>query len=287
MYVLRKPRTIKVYYADIISSGKENCTTIAKRTTSPQTLVFWWVFLFVCLFVFGFLGRTPTAYGSSQARGRIIVIATGLCHSHSSAGSKLHLWPTPQPTAHSNTRFLTHWARPGIKPTTWLLVRFISTAPQWELPQTLAFKKYFLLYGTRAPQKNGWLQGKYKKSLDHLIVQESHTVINNAGTVKHTRVNLKKTITINKQWEKSTTSLIIKEIENRTSLVAQQVKDWALSLLTWVTAVVWLLPHCECCQKKKKKIENRSPTAYPAWLSFRCEGEIKSFIEEFPSWRSG
>ena len=37
-------------------------------------------------------------------------------------------------TAHSNTRSLTHWARPRIEPATlWLLVRFMSTVPQWEL----------------------------------------------------------------------------------------------------------------------------------------------------------
>ena len=38
-------------------------------------------------------------------------------------------------TAHCNARSLTHWVRPGIKPTnSWLLVGFISAAPQWELP---------------------------------------------------------------------------------------------------------------------------------------------------------
>ena len=61
--------------------------------------------------------------------------------------------PTPQPqqlriqalsstytTAHGSTRSLTHWARPGIEPTTsWFLVRFVSAAPQWELPQRLTF----------------------------------------------------------------------------------------------------------------------------------------------------
>ena len=37
-------------------------------------------------------------------------------------------------TAHGNIRSLTHWARPGIKPTaSWFLVGFVSTAPQWEL----------------------------------------------------------------------------------------------------------------------------------------------------------
>ena len=38
----------------------------------------------------------PAAYGGSQARGRVGAIAAGLHHSHSNAGSELHLWPTPQ-----------------------------------------------------------------------------------------------------------------------------------------------------------------------------------------------
>ena len=49
---------------------------------------------------------------------------------------------TPQPqqhksvtytTAHCNARSLTHWAKPGIEPTSsWILVRFVSTSPQRE-----------------------------------------------------------------------------------------------------------------------------------------------------------
>ena len=56
-------------------------------------------------------------------------------------------WPMPQPqqcqiwamsvtcrTAHGNARFLTHWVRMGIEPEfSWMLVRFFSTKPQWEL----------------------------------------------------------------------------------------------------------------------------------------------------------
>ena len=34
---------------------------------------------------------------------------------------------------HNNVGFLTHWSRPGIEPASWLLVRFISAAPQREL----------------------------------------------------------------------------------------------------------------------------------------------------------
>ena len=36
------------------------------------------------------------AYGGSQATGPIGAVAASLRHSHSSAGSKLHLRPTPQ-----------------------------------------------------------------------------------------------------------------------------------------------------------------------------------------------
>ena len=61
------------------------------------------------------------AYGGSQARGRIGAVTTSLHHSHSS------------------TRALTHWVRPGIEPTSsWILVRFISAEPWWEL-QHLTF----------------------------------------------------------------------------------------------------------------------------------------------------
>ena len=44
-------------------------------------------------------------------------------------------------TAHGNARFPTHWARPGIEPTSlWILVRFLSIAPQCELPKNNFFK---------------------------------------------------------------------------------------------------------------------------------------------------
>ena len=47
------------------------------------------------------------------------------------------IWATPvtYTTLHGNSRSLTHWARPGTEPTSsWILVRFVSTVPQWELP---------------------------------------------------------------------------------------------------------------------------------------------------------
>ena len=51
-------------------------------------------FLFFGLFAFS--RAAPAAYGGSQARGPIGAIVTGLHHSHSNAGSKRCLQPTPQ-----------------------------------------------------------------------------------------------------------------------------------------------------------------------------------------------
>ena len=84
-------------------------------------------FLSFCLF-----RATPPAYGGSQARG---------------LNQSCSLQPTPQSqqrriwaasvtytTAHSNTGSLTHGARPGMEPlSSWILVRFITAEPQWEL----------------------------------------------------------------------------------------------------------------------------------------------------------
>ena len=47
-------------------------------------------------FAFCLLRATLTAYGGFQARGLIGAVAAGLHHSHSNAGSKLRLQPTPQ-----------------------------------------------------------------------------------------------------------------------------------------------------------------------------------------------
>ena len=47
-------------------------------------------------FFFVFSRATPEAYGDSQARGLIGVVATGLRQSHSNVGSEPRLQPTPQ-----------------------------------------------------------------------------------------------------------------------------------------------------------------------------------------------
>ena len=50
-------------------------------------------------FFFGLFRAPPVAYGGSQGRGQIGAVAIGLHHSHSNAGFKPHLQPTPQLTA--------------------------------------------------------------------------------------------------------------------------------------------------------------------------------------------
>ena len=60
------------------------------------------IFIFIYLFIFvflPFLGPLPTAYGGSQAGGRIGAVAASQRQSHSNAGSEPHLRPTPQLTA--------------------------------------------------------------------------------------------------------------------------------------------------------------------------------------------
>ena len=55
-------------------------------------------FMYVCIYVclFAIYWAAPMVYGGSQARGRIGAVAAGLGQSHSNAGSKPRLQPTPQ-----------------------------------------------------------------------------------------------------------------------------------------------------------------------------------------------
>ena len=86
-------------------------------------------------FFFFFFRAATAAYGSSQAKGWIRAVATSLRHSLHQRGCGIRAMSTTHTTAHSNAGSPTHWARPGIEPmSSWLLGRFISAAPQQELP---------------------------------------------------------------------------------------------------------------------------------------------------------
>ena len=74
---------------------------------------------------------TPMAHGGSQVRRWIRAVTTNLHHSH------------------SNARSLTHWTRPAIKSaSSWVLVRFFSTEPRWELPRQCNIFFYGLTQST-------------------------------------------------------------------------------------------------------------------------------------------
>ena len=79
-------------------------------------------------------------YRVSESRDWIGAVAAGLHHSYSNARSKPQLQPTPR--GNGNTESLTDWPRPRIDPaSSWILVRFISTEPQWKL----LYKSFLML----------------------------------------------------------------------------------------------------------------------------------------------
>ena len=97
---------------------------------------------FQCHLFFGLFclfRATPVAYGGSQARGRIGAIAGGLHYSHSNAGSKPFLGPVPQLTAMPDP-LPTERGQRSNPATSWFLVRFVSTAPQWNSPSAIFYK---------------------------------------------------------------------------------------------------------------------------------------------------
>ena len=63
-----------------------------------------YIYIYIYFFFFAFLlfKAVPAAYGGFQARGQIVVTAVSWHHSHSNAGPKLRLGPTPQLMATSD-----------------------------------------------------------------------------------------------------------------------------------------------------------------------------------------
>jgi len=87
---------------------------------------------------------TPVAYGSSQARDWIRVAAAGLHHSHSNAGSKLHLQPTLQLVA-TLDHWPTEWGQ-GLNPRPYgYSSGLLTTEPRQKLLDKIFFKKSSML----------------------------------------------------------------------------------------------------------------------------------------------
>ena len=74
-------------------SGLESLPEPRGVHSPHEFLNFFFLFFF---FFFGLFRASPTAYGSSQARGRIAAVAANLHHSPSNWGSEPCLQPTPQ-----------------------------------------------------------------------------------------------------------------------------------------------------------------------------------------------
>ena len=116
---------------------------------------------FQVLAIVNIAAMNPGVHGAFQMSLFFFFLFYGCIHStwkFPDQGSNLSYscQPTPQPqqrgiwassatynTAHGNAWSLTHWTRPGIEPaSSWILVRFVSTVPEWELP--VIFSEYML-----------------------------------------------------------------------------------------------------------------------------------------------
>ena len=91
-----------------------------------------------------FFRAAPAAFGSSQARGQIGTAAAGLRPQPHQYG----IWAMSLTyiEAHSNARLLTRWEGSRIEPvSSRILVRFITTQPQWEPPPRCAIRTLITL----------------------------------------------------------------------------------------------------------------------------------------------
>ena len=87
-----------------LSGENEDSEVVCHLLRTPIGLLFFFPFFPFFFFLSFFFSRAAVAaYGGSQARGLIGAIATGLRQSHSNAGSKPLLQPTPQLTATPDT----------------------------------------------------------------------------------------------------------------------------------------------------------------------------------------
>ena len=125
------------------------CTCWMNRKECPlsvfqhlEKVVNYSIYMRIFVNFFRGVGVAPMAYGCSQARSRIWV---GSC------------WAIPQPqqcgiqavsatyiTAHSNARYLTYWARPGIEPaSSQIPVELVNAEPWSELPDGVSEDSHY------------------------------------------------------------------------------------------------------------------------------------------------
>ena len=122
------------------ASAKPPATKVTSDCLSVTSKAISYVFLF-----FVFLWPHPQPM-DSQARGQIRAVAADLCQSQQ---HQIRASCATHTITLGNARSLTHWgARPGIEhASSWMLVRFVSTEPRWELPKlSFSFLIFISLY---------------------------------------------------------------------------------------------------------------------------------------------
>ena len=91
-------------------------------------------------------------------------------------GMELELQLLPYTIAHSNSRFLTNWARPGIEPaSSWILVRFITNELWWELPTFTEFFNHLSLLTLKMNHLGIMKCQNGKNSVTILVICTKHT----------------------------------------------------------------------------------------------------------------
>ena len=105
IYLERHIYIICKFFLIVPRACRTSWTGIATAPQQQAKLLQWQHWILNPLFpkttpvIFWLFRATPAAYGSSQVRGWIGATTSSLRCSHSSVGSELHLWPTPELTA--------------------------------------------------------------------------------------------------------------------------------------------------------------------------------------------
>ena len=126
LHSLQSSCFIKVKLEAPTEIPRQNGHKFPLQVPGPQAIYFLFIYFFFCFLLLG-----PHVWHMEVLR------LNWSCGCQPKPQPQQHMiWATTYTTAHSNARSLTHWARAGIELTSsWVLVGFISTVPQWELPE--------------------------------------------------------------------------------------------------------------------------------------------------------
>ena len=89
LYIMMLYIVFKLFHRVVNSEVQLLCSVLASCVILNNS----WFLGFSCV-IYLFMAA-PSAYGSSQARGHMGAATADLCHNHSNAGSKPHLWLVP------------------------------------------------------------------------------------------------------------------------------------------------------------------------------------------------